>query len=419
MPEEMQKGKTSIHLDEVEYREDLYPRFEPDQSQIRSYAKALENLPPIEINQDNILIDGFHRWKAYAMEGQEEIAATVTETESEREIKQLAYRRNSHHGMQLSNEEKKTFAQEMVGRMDTDELASILSVTGRTIQNWTSRQRKALRRKKKRKAFSLHLRAWHTQQSVADLINEEFGEEHSQQWVSNVVESTTERKNSDFCNSYDPPLYNIWKKQRKGGGSDHFGGFPKRFMQNLLYYHTDPKDVVFDPFAGSGVTVDVCEEMARRYYCSDFQVEPGREGKIRQHDITEGLPDDLPKPQFAFLDPPYWKQAEGRYSEKETDLGNMDLDTFNEAMTDLLTDLKRKRTERIAMVIQPTQYANDFDYVDHIFDFTSVLNGTYEIEMRYILPYETEQYNATQVEKGKEKNRPLVLHRDLIVWNRS
>jgi len=407
-----------LNIDDIVYREDLYPRFEPDQSQIRSYAKALDNLPPIEVNQDNILIDGFHRWKAHALKDETEVEATVTETESEKEIKRLAYRRNSHHGMQLSNEEKKTFAQEQIGVMDTAELSAILSVTERTIQNWTSRQRKALRRKKKRKAFSLYLRAWHTQQSVADLINEEFGEEHGRTWVRDVVDNGTERKLSDFADSYEPPLYNIWKQQKKGDGSEHFGGFPKRFMRNLLHYHTEPKDVVFDPFAGSGMTVDVCEEMARRYYCSDFQVEPGREGKIREHDITTGLPDDLSKPQLAFLDPPYWKQAEGRYSKKDSDLGNMGLDDFNAAMTDLLVDLKRKRTERIAVVIQPTQYASGFDYTDHVFDFAPVLDETYEIEMRYILPYETEQYNATQVEKAKEEGTPLVLHRDLIIWKR-
>jgi ParB-like chromosome segregation protein Spo0J len=419
MEADVEDGPISLNIDQIDYRKDLYPRFEPDQSQIRSYAKALDNLPPIEVNQDNILIDGYHRWKAHALEDETQVAATVTHTESEKEVKRLAYRRNSHHGMQLSNEEKKTFAQEMVGRMDTDKLASILSVTERTIQNWTSRQRKALRRKKKRKAFQLYLRAWHTQQSVADLINEEFGEEHGKGWVSKLIEKLSERKLSDFQQSYDPPLYNIWNQQKKGDQSEHFGGFPKRFMRNLLHYHTEPKDVVFDPFAGSGMTVDVCEEMARRYYCSDFQVEPGREEKIRQHDITEGLPDDLSRPQLAFLDPPYWKQAEGRYSEKESDLGNMSLDEFNEAMTDLLADLKRKRTERIAVVIQPTQYANDFDYTDHVFDFAPVLGGTYDIEMRYILPYATEQYNAQQVEKTKEVNTPLVLHRDLVVWKRS
>jgi ParB-like chromosome segregation protein Spo0J len=258
MEADVEDGPISLNIDQIDYRKDLYPRFEPDQSQIRSYAKALDNLPPIEVNQDNILIDGYHRWKAHALEDETQVAATVTHTESEKEVKRLAYRRNSHHGMQLSNEEKKTFAQEMVGRMDTDKLASILSVTERTIQNWTSRQRKALRRKKKRKAFQLYLRAWHTQQSVADLINEEFGEEHGKGWVSKLIEKLSERKLSDFQQSYDPPLYNIWKQQKKGDQSEHFGGFPKRFMRNLLHYHTEPKDVVFDPFAGSGVTVDVC-----------------------------------------------------------------------------------------------------------------------------------------------------------------
>ncbi len=28
--------------------------------------------------------------------------------------------------------------------------------------------------------------------------------------------------------------------------------------------------MIYDPFAGSGVTVDVCQEMGRRSYCSDL-----------------------------------------------------------------------------------------------------------------------------------------------------
>ena len=70
----------------------------------------------------------------------------------------------------------------------------------------------------------LHLRACH----VADAINAEFGTDHDQNWVSQTVESIKERHLSDFDKSYEPPLYNVWKQQKKGSSSQHFGGFPKR-----------------------------------------------------------------------------------------------------------------------------------------------------------------------------------------------
>ena len=120
---------------------------------------------------------------------------------------------------------------------------------------------------------------------------------------------------------------------------------------------------------------------------------PGREKDIIQHDITTGLPENLPKPKFVFLDPPSWKQAENRYSDSPNDLGNMDLDKFNGVMKNLLKRLTERKVDLISIVIQPTQYKNDFIYHDHIFDFHLMLQDKYKILMRRILPYQTEQYN--------------------------
>jgi len=186
-------------------------------------------------------------------------------------------------------------------------------------------------------------------------------------------------------------------------------------MENLLYYQTKPLDIIYDPFAGNGTTVDICKKWFRRYYCSDLIVKPGREKDILQHDIKSGIQDDLQKPNLVFLDPPYWKQAEKMYSDLDTDLGNMDLDLFNKTMELFLNEVKKRKIEKVAIVIQPTQYKNNFCWTDHIFDFNSMLPD-YEIKTRYILPYSTQQYNAQMVEKAKELNQCLCLHRDLVVW---
>jgi len=211
----------------------------------------------------------------------------------------------------------------------------------------------------------------------------------------------------------DPFIYNIWNMP-KGDDEDHFGHFPYRFMRNLLYYHTQENDFIYDPFAGSGVTIDVCDEMNRRYSC--FDLIPQRED-IKKWDIAFGLPDDLPQVDLAFLDPPYWKQAEGKYSNETNDLSNMSLDDFNNTMLNLLNELAKKEVNKIAIVIQPTQYKNNFVWIDHIFAFARMLPD-YEIEMRYILPYSTQQYNAQMVERAKAEKKCLGLNRDLIVWNK-
>ena len=54
----------------------------------------------------------------------------------------------------------------------------------------------------------------------------------------------------------------------------------------------------------------------------------------------------MPKPDLTFLDPPYWKQAEGKYSNSASDLANMSLDDFYSAMGKLFNELTGKQIGR-------------------------------------------------------------------------
>lgn len=398
-----------INVNEIVFREDLYPRFEPSQVTIQKYSDSVEHLPAIKLNQNNILIDGFHRWKAFMLAGLTEIPYEVIETESEKELKKLAYQTNSHHGLQLKNDEKKRFAQEMFGEMSVSAMASILGVSSKSIERWTSTQAEAVKEERDRKIVDLYLKAWNTQESIADILGV------PQQTVARIIENTQIGHLSEMGKTFKPLLYNIWNLQKQDNERKHFGAFPEYFMENLLHYHTEPLDIVFDPFGGGGTTIDVCKRMFRRYYVSDRKVIPGRENEIRQHDIKDDLPEDLKKPNFVFLDPPYWTQAEGMYSNDAEDLGNMTLDDFNNSMKNLLDSLQAWKVERIAIVIQPTQYKNNWKWTDHVFDFDKMLSK-YDIEMRYILPYSSQQYNAQMVDKAKEEKKCLGLNRDLIVW---
>ena len=398
-----------IKASEIVYREDLYPRFEPSQATIQKYSDSTDHLPPIKLNQNHILIDGFHRWKAFMLAGINEIPYETIETESEKELKKLAYQLNSNHGLQLKNDEKKRFAQEMYGEMTVKSMAVVLGVSEKSIERWTSTQAEAVKAERDRKIVDLYLKAWNTQESIADILG------ISKDTVSDIVNKSEKRQMSDFRQTFKPLLYNIWNLPKQDNDRKHFGAFPECFMENLLHYHTEPLDIIYDPFGGGGTTVDVCKRMFRRYYVSDRVPVPGREDVIKKHDIKDGLPKDLRKPAMAFLDPPYWKQAKDKYSKDGECLGNMTLDEFNSSMENLLKELTGRNIERIAIVIQPTQYSNQFKWTDHVFDFHKML-PKYEIEMRYILPYSTEQYTPQIVNTAKEQNKCLGLNRDLIVW---
>lgn len=54
--------KSSIKINDVVFRKDLYPRMITNPQTVQKYADDLSVLPPIIVNQHNELIDGWHRW---------------------------------------------------------------------------------------------------------------------------------------------------------------------------------------------------------------------------------------------------------------------------------------------------------------------------------------------------------------------
>ena len=400
-----------MKVKKIIFRDDLYPRFEPNQGLIKKYSESLEYLPPIKIDQHNILIDGFHRLKAHELAKIEDIKVEVIEVKSEKELMKLAYRLNSNHGLQLTNAEKKRCAIEMIGDMSSEELSEMLSVSIRTINNWTKAKRDTLKEERNRRIIEEYLRAFNTQENISNMLD------IPQNSISDILDKIIENgKNSQIDNlNSSLLLYNIWNTN-KGDKTEHFGHFPKIFMDNLLYYHTEPFDIIYDPFCGDGTTIDSCKEFYRRYYCADRQMKPGREKDMKERSIQDGYPDDLQKPKLVFLDPPYWKQAEGKYSDSEDDLANMELEVFYSTFETFLKELMKRKIEKISIVISPTQYPNNLVFEDHIFKFNNILKEKYFIKMRYILPYSTQQYNGTQVIRAKKEKVCLTLNRDLVVW---
>lgn len=397
-----------MEIKDIKFDQELYPRFEPNQAIIQKYSESIEHLPPIKVNQNNVLIDGFHRWKAHLLAEQTEIKSEIIQTKNDIELKRLAYQYNSNHGLQLSDKEKKVYAQQMFGTFDNKELANILSVNESTISRWTTAQAESAKEERNRRIIELYLKAEYTQQMIGEIV----GLDRS------IITKMVQKLQLQEMHIDNPLLYNIWNLSKQDNDRKHFGAFPELFMENLLHYHSKPLDIIYDPFGGGGTTIDVCKRMLRRYYVSDRKVIPGRENDIKEWDINNGLPDGLPKPDLVFLDPPYWRQAENKYSDSDSDLGNMTLEQFNDSMMNLLGNLKNKKVERIAIVIAPAcHHTFKPTYVDHIFDFHTMMKG-YEIEMRYVMPYSTEIFRGSQVNAHRDKNLILNTVRDLVIWRR-
>lgn len=419
-----------VPVESVVFREDLYPRIETSAVTVQKYAEDLDVLPPIELNQNHELIDGWHRWTAHKKAKAPTVRAIVTVTKSDAELLELAIARNASHGLQLSQSDKRDMARRIYNATPERErdavkarLAGVLSVSERTVREWLSRIDKDAKEARDRRIFDLWLACW-TQDEIAEAVgvDQKYVDRtlHGfSQFGESAVLTKNDRAAAEHAVDFTAPVYNIWKQQEKTAGSDHFGNSEVRWLDNLLYLYTQPFDVVIDPFAGGGSTIDLCRKRFRRYYVSDRAPIVERAKEIRQHDLTTGLPKP---PQWkdvslVYLDPPYWKQAEGQYSDDPTDLANMPLEQFNDALAGVVNGFAKKLPSgaHIALIIQPTQWkAPERQFTDHVGDMLRLVK--LPVDMRFSVPYESQQCNAQMVEWAKEHKRCLVLTRELVVW---
>jgi predicted DNA-binding protein YlxM (UPF0122 family) len=412
----------------IVFREDLYPRIEKSALTVQKYAADLEVLPPIEINQKNELIDGWNRWTAHKEKDAKTIRAFVTHTRNDAELFELAITRNAAHGLQLSQEDKQDAARSIyhaTPERHRDEkkkqLAKILSVSERTIREWLSRIDKDAKAARDKRIFEMWM-ACYSMEEIAAAVDVH------KDTISEICRKKEDLPESDkaaasHLTDFDLPLYNVWRQREKTPGSTHFGNSEVRWVDNLLYLYTRPFEIVVDPFAGGGSTIDVCRRRFRRCWAGDRRVKASRAHEIREHDLVVGGRMQLPRlprwqdVKLVYLDPPYWRQAEGQYSDAATDLANMSLSDFTSALAMVITSFAKKLRSGsvIALMMQPTQWnAPERQYTDHVWEMARLVN--LPVDMRFQCPYESEQYSPQMVEWAKANRKVLVLSRELVIW---
>lgn len=101
------------------------------------------------------------------------------------------------------------------------------------------------------------------------------------------------------------------------GDPNYPGATPSHVIWNCLVRWTRPKDLVVDPMAGSGTTLDVARDLGRRCLCYD--IEPPRKEVFRAD--ARRLPLEDEKADFIFVDPPYSDHI--RYSDNPRCIGKI------------------------------------------------------------------------------------------------
>jgi len=208
----------TLPLSDVVYREDLYPRIKSDAATIQRYADNLDVLPPIELNQHGILIDGYHRWTAHKTAKAATIRAFVTETASEVELYALAIERNSAHGLQMNDADKRTVAIRLYASgtgLDKQQIAHVLSVSPRSVNSYLSDIDKQLREERKQRIFDMWL-SGDTASEIAEAVGVHLDTVSEQ--VSRISEALpkSEKVLSQFQDEdFTAPLFNVTEISRE------------------------------------------------------------------------------------------------------------------------------------------------------------------------------------------------------------
>lgn len=256
--------------------------------------------------------------------------------------------------------------------------------------------------------------SWHHHLAVAPL---DF--EQQQYWLSlagekqwSVRELRVAIKGSaDFPWLRYTDVWNFSECDKRFGLNDYDGRIPGQIIQNLLYYYTEPKDVVIDPMAGGGTTLDVCQYMDRE--CLAFDIKRIREDII-QADATANWPMSK-EAQLIFIDPPYGSQKEKAYG----GLSCEDTNGYLAKMSDVIGQSHQhlKPLGILAILIAPMAIKTAF--VDLPFELYKTCCDLRFTPIRRIqVPVGSQQVGPNVVKACKEKRQLLALARDLLIFEK-
>src|SRR5687767_8571671 len=122
------------------------------------------------------------------------------------------------------------------------------------------------------------------------------------------------------------------------GRAGYKGATPSYIIWNLLQRYTKEKELVVDPFAGSGTTLDVARDLNRR--ALGYDVHPTRKDIFRV-DARKLPPELTGKVDFVFMDPPYSTHLD--YGPDPRDIGKLDAGdpAYYEAMDRVFVETHR------------------------------------------------------------------------------
>jgi DNA modification methylase len=122
------------------------------------------------------------------------------------------------------------------------------------------------------------------------------------------------------------------------GDPNYRGATPSYIIWNLLQRYTKERDLVVDPCAGSGTTLDVARDLNRK--ALGYDIHPTRKDIFRV-DARKLPPELTGKANFVFIDPPYSTHLD--YGTDPRDIGKLDASgpEYYQAMEQVFAEIHR------------------------------------------------------------------------------
>lgn len=140
------------------------------------------------------------------------------------------------------------------------------------------------------------------------------------------------------------------------GDNDFHTRFHPEIPYQMILRYTKKGEIVWDPFAGSGTTVDVARELDRNVVAND--INPTRDD-ILERDSRYWQPKRC---HLAILHPPYWKMV--KYDDDERNLCNCeDINSFREEFGKVVDNVRNAlEDERFAVLVISDVYSDKRQY---------------------------------------------------------
>jgi len=223
-------------------------------------------------------------------------------------------------------------------------------------------------------------------------------------------------------------IYNVWNFANCDPrlGQEHPGRIPGQIAMNVLYYFTEQGDLVTDPMAGGGSTIDACLVMGRK--CRAYDIRNEWEFKGAKYsckdtiirDLSDGFTDECKGCALIFLDPPYWRLEREFYAKKS--VSESSLNDWRQFMKKVATDsyLTVKKGGHVALVIEAfLDEKVTGEFLDLPFECLGWFKDVGFTEVQRIgVPMSSQIKSELDVVRYKKKKVMLDLNRDLIIFQK-